>query len=239
MDAKYIIRFDDACPTMDKKKWNKIEELCDKYNIKPIVAVIPNNEDPQQIKNEFDNTFWQKVKSWQEKGWHIALHGYEHVYISKSSGFVPFNYESEFAGLSYEEQVNKIKAGWKIFQKHGIKANIWVAPSHTFDRNTLKALKEHTTIEIISDGVALFPFYRFGFKWIPQQVWRFRKMPFGVWTGCFHPNEMSDKEFNDLENFIKKNYKNFIDINHLKYKEFCLLNIVFEKIYWIIRRFKK
>ena len=164
----------------------------------PIVAVIPNNEDRKQMKEEVDSQFWNKVRSWQKKGWHIALHGYDHVYISKSSGLVPFNNKSEFAGLSYEEQVIKIKEGWKIFKQENIDCKIWVAPSHTFDKNTLKALKEHTTIEIISDGVALFPFYRFGFKWIPQQVWRFRKMPFGLWSGCFHPNEMNDKEINDL-----------------------------------------
>lgn len=45
MRAKYIIRLDDVCPTMDISKWNKIESLVDKYKIKPIVAVIPDNKD--------------------------------------------------------------------------------------------------------------------------------------------------------------------------------------------------
>jgi len=238
MNAKYIVRLDDACPTMDRQKWDKIEVILDKYSIKPIVAVIPNNKDLKQIKNEFDNDFWDKVRDWQKKGWHIALHGYDHVYISKKSGLVPFNNKSEFAGLSYEDQSIKIKDGWKIFQENSIKADIWVAPSHTFDENTLKSLKEHTTIKIISDGISLFPFKKYSFDWIPQQVWRFRKVPFGTWTGCFHPNEMSDKEFDDLEIFIKNNHENFININELKYKKFCILNLFFEKIYWLARKFK-
>jgi len=238
VSAKYIVRFDDASPTMDRKKWQRVEDICDRYHIKPIVAVIPNNNDPQQVKDSFDNHFWDKVRDWQNKDWHIALHGYDHVYVSKESGLVPFNSDSEFAGLSYEEQSKKIKDGWDIFRENGIKANIWVAPSHTFDENTLKALKEYTTISIVSDGIALFPFKKYGFEWIPQQVWRFRRMPFGVWTGCFHPNEMSEKEFQDLESFVKENYQNFIDIKDLKYKSFSFLNLLFEKIYWILRKLK-
>lgn len=238
MNTNYIVRLDDACPTMDREKWNKIEEILAKYDIKPIVAVIPNNQDTKQIKNEFDNDFWKKVQNWQKKGWYIALHGYDHVYTTQNSGLVPFNNKSEFAGLSYKEQVKKIKHGWEIFQRYNIEANIWVAPSHTFDENTLKALKEYTDINIISDGIALFPFKKYGFDWIPQQVWKFRKVPFGIWTGCFHPNEMSDKEIENLEIFIKNNKEQFIDIEQLKYKNFCIINYLFEKTYWIVRKFK-
>jgi len=238
MKAKYILRLDDACPTMDREKWGKIEVICDKYNIKPIVAVIPNNRDLKQMKNKEDPDFWERVKEWQSKGWYIALHGYEHVYITRHSGLLPFNRQSEFAGLSYEEQAEKIRKGWKVFQEKGIKAKIWVAPSHTFDENTLRVLKAYTDIEFISDGIAVFPFEKYGFKWIPQQFWRFRKMPFGVWTVCLHPNEMKEEEFLSTEDFIKKNYKYFIDIEKLKYRRFCLLNIIFEKTYWILRRIK-
>ena len=238
MLPKYIIRFDDACPTMDSQKWQLVEDLCDKYDIKPIVAVIPNNEDPKQIKEEVDSQFWDKVRNWQKKGWHIALHGYDHVYISKSSGLVPFNSKSEFAGLSYEVQATKIKKGIAIFNKENISTNIWVAPSHTFDENTLKALKEHTDINIVSDGVALTPFKKYGFNWITQQLWHYRKMPFGTWTCCVHPNEMNEKEYTTLEKFIEKNYQYFTDVKSLKYIKNSILNILFEKVYWFIRKIK-
>jgi len=239
MSGKYIVRFDDACPTMDRKKWQQIEDLCDKYGIKPIVAVIPYNNDPKQKKDEFDANFWNKVRDWQKKGWNIALHGYNHVYISKATGLVPFNKKSEFAGLSYEEQSKKIKKGIEIFKQENVATNIWVAPSHTFDENTLKALKENTSIDVVSDGIALFPFQKHSFNWIPQQVWHFRKMPFGIWTGCFHPNEMNEKEFLNLETFIEQNNKFFISIDKLKYKRFCFFNFLFSKFYWTIRKFKK
>ena len=238
MNGKYILRLDDACPTMNKKKWQKIEKLCNKYRIKPIVAVIPDNKDKLMKIDEYDKEFWSKVRKWQNKGWHIAMHGYNHVYISDKSDFLSFNKQSEFAGVDYKIQRDKIKKAWEAFKKEGVESIIWVAPSHTFDKNTLKALKKFTKIDTISDGIALFPFKKYGFKWIPQQLWKFRKMPFGVWTGCFHPNTMTDIEFKKLEKFIKDNYRNFIDINDLTYKK-TILNQLFYLIFIIIFKLKR
>ena len=45
---KYLIRLDDACETMDLNKWLRMESLLSKYNVKPLIAVIPNNEDDMQ-----------------------------------------------------------------------------------------------------------------------------------------------------------------------------------------------
>ena len=42
---KYIIRLDDACQTMNQARWDAILKILDKYNIKAIIAVIPNNKD--------------------------------------------------------------------------------------------------------------------------------------------------------------------------------------------------
>ena len=237
--ANYIIRLDDACPTMNTKQWDRIESLLDKYKIKPVVAVIPHNEDISMFKENEDIYFWEKVNRWKKKGWLIALHGYNHVYCTEGAGLVPFNKRSEFAGLSYEKQAKKIKEGIKIFNQNNIDTNIWVAPSHSFDLDTIKALKNYSNINIINDGIAIFPFERYGLKWIPQQFWLFRKMPFGVWTSCFHPNNMTDKEFEKLESFLKKNNKDFLGIEKLKFKKFCLLNDIFEFIYWQLRKVRK
>jgi hypothetical protein len=237
--GKYILRFDDACPTMCKKKWNKLESLCDEYNIKPIVAVIPNNMDVKQNKDVVDNNFWIKVRSWQNKGWHIALHGYDHVYVSSNSGLVPLNNKSEFAGLDFSQQAEKIKKGIEIFNQNGIFTNIWVAPSHSFDKSTLKAIKKYTDISIVSDGISISPFTKYGFNWIPQQFWRCRKMPFGIWTCCIHPNEMNDMEYGKLEGFIKHNYSDFIDLSKLKFSSVSMEDKLFEAVYWKLRFAKK
>lgn len=43
---KYLVRLDDACPTMDTHKWMKIEDILDMYQVRPMVGIIPANADP-------------------------------------------------------------------------------------------------------------------------------------------------------------------------------------------------
>lgn len=200
---KIIIRLDDACPTMNKTKWDVVEKKLDAFNIKPIVAVIPNNQDEKLKIETFDTTFWDKVRSWQEKGWHIALHGYNHKYIqSPKKALVPINTYSEFSGLPYKEQLHKIQQGLEIFKRESIKTKIWVAPAHTFDKNTLRALKETGNISIISDGIAFYPYFLHGYVWLPQQTWDFSPPQNGVWTVCIHPNTESDKKLEEMQMFL-------------------------------------
>ena len=77
--AKYLIRLDDSCSTQKRENWEKIENILDQLNIKPIVAVIPFNKDKSLFINKQDKFYWEKVKSWQNKGWEIAVHGHSHI----------------------------------------------------------------------------------------------------------------------------------------------------------------
>ena len=208
--SRYIMRLDDACEKRNVEKWNRIEELLDRYGVKPLVGIIPHCEDPAMDGYLFDNDFWQTVNRWREKSWTIAMHGYNHVYGTKCGGINPVNARSEFAGLSQEEQKNKIKKGVSIMREHGINPQIFFAPSHTFDENTLVALKEESDIRIISDTVANKPYNYGGFTFVPQQSGKVRKLPFKVITFCYHPNEMTDDDFILLENRIAKSKRRFI-----------------------------
>ncbi len=114
------------------------------------------------------------------------MHGYQHLYETKNSGLIGLNNYLEFAGLPYEVQAEKIKKAWEIFTDNGIRPKIWMAPAHSFDLNTLKALKEYTEIEYITDGFAVFPFTAYGFKWIPQQLWRFRNLLKKIFNSAFN-----------------------------------------------------
>ena len=58
MKEKYLIRLDDACHDMAIDKWSQIEDLLDKYSIKPIVAVIPDNKDEKLVFDQYDNQFY-------------------------------------------------------------------------------------------------------------------------------------------------------------------------------------
>ena len=98
----FIIRLDDASNYMNHDNWDRMELLLNKYNIKPIVGIIPNNKDIELLNYSNDSKFWEKAKKWEKKGWIIAMHGYEHLYLTKNGGINPIQYRSEFAGLSLE-----------------------------------------------------------------------------------------------------------------------------------------
>ncbi len=205
MKAKYLIRFDDICSTMNWTIWDSIEKILIDANVSPIVAIVPENRD-KKLKVDFSRTdFWERVRLWKSLGWTIGLHGYQHLYSTSNAGLLCLNHYSEFAGLSREEQKTKFCRAFEIFEREGIKPEVWVAPAHSFDSITITVLKE-LQIHYISDGYSLFPYLDSqGLLWIPQQLWKFRYVPFGTWTVCYHHNLWRmvdlDKFRKDIERF--------------------------------------
>lgn len=208
--SKYIMRLDDACEKRNIKYWDRIEKILDNYGIKPLVGIIPHCEDPMMDKYPTDDGFKMRVKNWMDKNWVIALHGYNHVYSSNCGGINPVNCRSEFAGESLERQKEKIKKGVSILNDMGIKPQVFFAPSHTFDKNTITALKEESDIRIISDTIANDSYEKYGMTFVPQQSGRVRALPFKIVTFCYHPNTMNENDFSELENFLKKYQRKFI-----------------------------
>ena len=209
--SQYILRLDDASDHMDLEKWGRMEKLLDKYEIKPIFGIIPKNGDESLVsKYERNPDFWSLMHSWIDKGWIPAMHGYEHRYVTKDGGINPVNKRSEFAGLPYGEQAEKIRKGYQILIEQGIKPEIFFPPSHTFDENTLKAIKDETPIRIISDTIA-WDVYKDGEFWfIPQQSGSVRRLPFKTVTFCYHPNTMTEKSFDDIEVFFQQQKDSFV-----------------------------
>lgn len=214
---KYLIRLDDACPQMDSSKWGRMEALMDKYGVKPLVGIIPNNEDPQTIIDEYNDNFANLALTWQKKGWKIALHGYNHVCVTECGGINPVHNRSEFAGLPLEQQVEKVAKGYMNLNEMGLTVDYFFAPSHTYDVNTIKALVEATPIRIISDTMVRFPYmYNDEFTIVPCQMGKCRNIPIsGYWTFCYHPNIMSDQAFDEFESFLKANQQKFISFDEL------------------------
>jgi hypothetical protein len=217
MQAQYLLRFDDICPTMNWDVWVKIEALLNHNNIKPILAVVPDNRDPKLAVAPPAADFWQRVRAWQARGWTIALHGYQHVYVNKNPGILWLQTpKSEFAGLPREVQKEKLLAGLAIFDREGVRADCWVAPSHSFDWTTVDLLSE-LGVKVISDGPWPWPHTdRQGVTWVPQQFWaRLKAMPCGIWTTCYHHNSCNGEELarlrHDLEVFSSK-ITNLIDV---------------------------
>lgn len=235
----YVIRLDDASDYNNLSNWNRMEKILNSYSIKPIVGVIPNNQDPSMVKAyKKNNEFWKKVKQWQNSGWIIAMHGYNHVYITDDGGINPIQKRSEFAGVSLKKQEDKIKNGIEIFKSNGIIPDVFFAPSHTFDENTLLALKKNSDIRIISDTIANDIYFENDFYFLPQQSGRVRKLPFKFVTFCYHPNTMRDNDFDELENFIKENRNKFnsLDIKNLTKRNKNILDKFLSLLYFARRK---
>lgn len=245
MKKKYLIRLDDACPTMDSKKWQRIEDILDNYNIKPMIGIIPANKDPKQQINNEDPLFWNKVKKWEEKGWAIALHGYDHCFISDKGmlGLNPLWSRSEFAGVSLELQKEKIRKGIAILRKEGIEPKYFFAPAHTFDENTLNALRAESNIRIISDTIATKPYRKKDFIFIPQIGGHCTEIKLsGVWTFCLHPSNMKEEDFVATEEFLKSHQNAMIafdklDLYNLKEKD--MMSNFLSYIYFTKRKLNK
>jgi predicted deacetylase len=188
MPGRLLLRFDDICPTMNWEIWQEIEQLLSEARIKPLMAVIPDNRDPTFYLSPPRPDFWDRVRLWQSRGWTVGVHGYQHTYVTHCSGLMGINRASEFAGLPFREQQRKIRLAMEIFRREGLTPNIWVAPSHSFDKTTLLVLRD-VGLSVVSDGFGVLPYEDGnGMFWVPQQMWRLRVVPFGVWTVCMHHN---------------------------------------------------
>jgi hypothetical protein len=174
---------------MNWRVWEGIERILTAHSIKPLLAVVPDNRDPELAVGPAAADFWERVRLWQRRGWVIALHGFQHRYVNNNGGLMGITFKSEFAGLSRDEQNFKLRAGMKLFCEEGVVAQAWIAPSHSFDQTTVELLSK-VGIRVISDGLSKLPFVdRHGITWVPQQLWeRFRPKIDGVWTVCCHHN---------------------------------------------------
>ncbi len=201
--ASFLVRFDDICPTMNWQSWEKIEKVLIAEKIRPLLAVVPDNRDQKLKVGPEDRSFWLKVKKWQDMGWSIAVHGYQHQYRTENSGLMGLNPYSEFAGLSYEIQHEYLRRALEVFKANHVHPDLWIAPAHSFDETTVKILRD-LGIKVLSDGFYTRPIKRFGLYWIPQQLWRFKNFRFGLWTVCFHLNTCTDDDLKDIAKDLEK-----------------------------------
>lgn len=230
----YYIRLDDASIFMKEEAWNRMENILDKYNIKPIFGIIPCNEDPDLMKYGMVDNFWERAHSWIRKGWIPALHGCTHVFETECAGINPVNRRSEFAGVSLERQQEKVAKGIAVLKEHNINADIFFAPAHTFDNNTLMALKSMSKIRIISDTIAHDMYYSNDFYFIPQQSGHAVKLPFKTVTICYHPNTMSEEQFVKLETFLNENSYKFGELK-LKKRKLSIYDKLLQTLYFAKR----
>ncbi len=206
-----LIRLDDIAENMNWDLMKRSEQLFEKYKIKPVLGVIPNNNDTELLSYPKNEDFWEQVRSWKKKGWEIAMHGSSHVYDKETENKDYFKYggRSEFFGHSLEAQMLKIKNGLNKFKNENIEIRSFYAPNHTYDQNTFAALKNSGISEII-DGYGLMPYTYRDIKFIPQLFYKVYALPFGIQTTQIHLNYWKQKDFENFEKFILNNLNKII-----------------------------
>jgi hypothetical protein len=215
--AEYLIRCDDLCPATPVERWRRIESLIQEFNLQPILAVVPDNRDPELGIAAADPAFWQRIHALEVSGAMVGLHGYRHICASHGHGLVRLSRTSEFAGVAAQTQRTWISEGLRILRAHGLNPRIWVAPRHGFDRNTLVALGAEG-IALLSDGFARVPFLRGGVTWIPQQLWGPVDKPKGLWTICMHANTASDADISALHAFLSVHADQFTSVDRVLFR---------------------
>lgn len=208
---KISIRMDDITPDMDWAKFLRFKELCDLYQVKPLIGVVPDNRDELLQIDAARENFWEYILELQREGWVIAQHGSEHIYKTKKMGCFPLNRLSEFAGLSYDEQLVSLKKGQDILKAHGIYTDVFMAPAHSYDGNTLKALKT-LGFQRITDGFGKLPYKRKSMTFYPisyRQSSSLKKES-GYTTFVVHANTMDDADFARYERLFAGQKENII-----------------------------
>ncbi|MCR5502595.1 MAG: DUF2334 domain-containing protein [Lachnospiraceae bacterium] len=204
---KIAIRLDDITPEMDWPKFHRFRELLDRYGIRPLIGVIPENRD-DTVAGSSDGApadFFQYVRSLRDNGWSVAMHGCYHRYVTKKGGIFPLNDFSEFAGVPYETQRLTLQKGRRILSEKGIDTDLFMAPAHSYDKNTLKALREAGFTKV-TDGFGSRPYRMSGLIFYPIS---FRKSTSlekkeGFTTFVVHTNTMEERDFTRYEELFEK-----------------------------------
>ena len=214
---KIAVRIDDITSDMDWNSFLAMKKILDELNIKPLIGVIPDNRDPLLQCGEAKQDFWNTIRELQKQGWSIAMHGYQHEYITKQGGLFPLNHFSEFAGLSLEEQIAKIQKGREIFIKHNILTEIFMAPGHSYDNNTIHALRENG-FQYITDGYGFRPYQYLGITFLPiafhsrKSIVKTQKE---MTTLVYHINGWSEKRMQETKKLLSDTSLQFVSYTEI------------------------
>lgn len=208
---QFVLRFDDIAPAMAWSRFDPIAALARELAIPLLLGVVPDCRDPKLAVEPERADFWDQVRAWRDLGWTIAQHGYTHQYSTAEPGLISANRRSEFAGRSYEDQYALLKAGKDILVAQGVWQPVFMAPAHSFDMLTVRAL-EALGFEYLTDGYGMYP-YRIGqLLAVPQLFASARHAGFGVYTLCQHVNHMSEPQLANLQTLMRAHAPRFVSL---------------------------
>lgn len=218
---KIAVRLDDITPDMDWERFLKFKKLLDRYQVKPLIGVVPDNKD-ENLKGSDKGKpedFWAYLAELKKSGWTIAMHGYQHVYTTKEGGLFPLNDFSEFAGVSYEKQRRMLETGKAILREKGIETDLFMAPAHSYDQNTLRALKD-AGFRALTDGFGSCPYQYKGLIFYPIsfRISSTLQKKKGYSTMVVHAATNTEQDLERYEGYFQRK-----DVQWISYEEY--LNI--------------
>ena len=220
MGRKIAVRMDDITPDMNWDNFIFFQRLFEEAGITPLLGIVPENQDSKLCCGAVQEDFYEVIGSLEEKGYSLAMHGFHHVYTSKSGGIFPLNNYSEFAGVSFNKQKEMLRLGRNKLKEHGIETDIFMAPAHSYDHNTLRALKE-TGFTKITDGFGRNPYIYKGITFYPIsfRLSRSLKQKKGVTTMVIHANTVTEADKERYVRIFRENGKDMISYSeYLKMK---------------------
>jgi len=192
MATLYLIRFDDVTPGMAWTRFQPFEDLARDLRLPYLLGVVPDCRDVKLMVEPTRIDFWPWIRRMKAQGATIAQHGFTHLYETQHKGLLGIGRKSEFAGLPYEVQYHRLARGKEIMQNEGVWDGVFMAPSHSFDADTVKALKA-LGFRALTDGFGFFPYEIEGLHAVPQLFARPIGFGIGVETVCIHANTLSDQ----------------------------------------------
>ena len=203
---KIAVRLDDITPDMNWEKFSRFQAMLEARGIRPLLGIVPDHHDPKLRMGPAREDFWEYVKALRdEKGYVLCMHGCHHVYTTDQGGMLPLNRQSEFAGVPYEEQRDLIQTGKRILASHGIETALFMAPAHSYDLNTLRALKS-CGFTGLTDGFGSRPYVYEDLIFYPISYRKSDslKKADGYTSFVVHCNAMEESDFESYEKIFEE-----------------------------------
>ena len=202
---RIAIRLDDITADMNWEKFLRFKDLMDRYGVKPLLGIVPDNHDSKLKVDPPREDFWEYLKERRDKdGWILCMHGCHHIYTTDRGGMLPLNRQSEFAGVPYEEQRDLLRKGQEILRSHGIETGLFMAPAHSYDLNTLMALRS-LGFTGLTDGFGERPYLYSELVFYPISYRKSEslKKASGFTTFVVHCNTLEEKDFAAYEEIFR------------------------------------
>jgi predicted deacetylase len=214
-DTQIAVRLDDVCPQMDMERFENTVALIESFGVKGLLGIVPDNRDPDLMKMPPDPRFWQRIKQLEQAGWSLGMHGVQHRLTREGTALLSRSKKTEFSSVPLDEQRKLIGRGREILENNGVKTDIFFAPAHSYDRNTLRALKAEG-FQYVSDGRSRHAYRQCGMICVPCRVYGLPGHPKGEVTIALHSNFMDAERLGKYERFLEKYKDSLVDFSQLQ-----------------------